>query len=278
MRNDGGSMMEAWLHLVWNDVSVLLAHGHLAEGLLVPILRHHDVIPVWIRAEYRGWDLSLWFWINHDIVNRIIMTSKYEELKYVHDPWSKHLGSPWSWNHVIVNGITVIQKYKEYKDVNSSTLVHIGNDIKIQGIKRYQSSTLVHRPREVWCQVVERSGKLQVSCTWEPLRGKTLWCFTIWSPNSGPLRPLGPYWDHWEVKHGCTWPWDIKYGCTWLAVLKEGSNRGVDKQNHGWVLFSNDNFPTHLARDSGSLIFIRLTTISGPASSKFLSSQTWWLS
>ena len=127
---------------------------------------------------------------------------------------------------------TVIQKYKESKDVNPSTLVH--------------------RPREVWCQVVERSGKLQVSCTWEPLGGETLWCFT--------------------------WPWDIKYGFTWLEVLKEGSNRGVDKQNHGWVLFSNDNFPTHLARDSGSLIFIRLMTINGPASSKFLSSQTWWLS
>ena len=159
--------------------------------------------------------------------------------------------APWS-------TLVMTSKYKESKGINPSTLVH--------------------RPREVWCQVVERSGKLQVSCTWEPLRGKTLWCFTIWSPNSGPLRPLGPYWDHWEVKHGCTWPWDIKYGCTWLAVLKEGSNRGVDKQNHGWVLFSNDNFPTHLARDSGSLIFIRLTTISGPASSKFLSSQTWWLS
>ena len=139
MRNDDGSMAGPYVERCQCTPCSRPSCRRSPGSHTPPPWCNPSLNPNWI---YRGWDLSWSFWKNHDIVTRIIMTSKYEELKYVHDPWSKHFGPPWSWNHDIVNGINVIQKYKESKDVNSSTLVHIGNDIKIQGIKRYQSKHL----------------------------------------------------------------------------------------------------------------------------------------
>lgn len=41
---------ECLFNLVWNNVGVLLAQSHSAKGLLVPIFRQHDVVPV-VRTE-----------------------------------------------------------------------------------------------------------------------------------------------------------------------------------------------------------------------------------